>query len=59
MTMRTAQNLSSGQIGCPPNEIKVTDLQPPGLSPITWVAECKGIKYYCIESVTASCTQAK
>ena len=59
VSLRTVQNLSSGKIGCPPDEIKITNLQPPGLSPMTWVAECKGIKYYCTESVTASCAQAK
>ncbi len=59
MSLGTAQRLSSGKIGCSPDEIKITNLQPPGLSPITWVAECKEIKYFCTESVTASCTQAK
>ena len=59
MSIGTAQRISSGKIGCPPNEIIITNFQQPIISPITWVAECKGKKYFCTESVIGSCAEAK
>lgn len=54
------QRTSSGVIGCSPNEISITNLQASCCSPNTWTAECKGVKYYCNQSlVSTSCAQAK
>ena len=47
------KNFTASQIGCPAEEIMVKDFS---LSTETWIAECRGIKYYCSST---SCTKAK
>jgi hypothetical protein len=56
------QILSSGQIGCPPNEIQITDNRGIGEFPKSWTAQCKGKIYYCslaAPDTKASCIEAK
>jgi len=64
------QSASSGKIGCPPQEIQVSNVRGSGYTfgsytrdYYTWDAECKGIKYYCSEATKlggeSSCAQAK
>ena len=62
---------SSGQVGCSPKEIMISEYQgnyaaaltgTPGLQ--TWAAECKGMKYYCSSNTSkynaqVSCSPAK
>lgn len=38
--------LTSGQIGCPTEELKITS-QDVGWSTKTWTAECRGKTFYC------------
>ena len=45
------KSTSSGQIGCPPNEISITNLKR-GWSSNTWTAVCRGEKYYCTSVAT-------
>jgi hypothetical protein len=61
MSLRTVQNLSSGPIGCPPNEITITNAHTMGyyLGGASWDAECKGIKYNCDDFVFVSCAKVK
>jgi hypothetical protein len=44
---RISQSLSSGAIGCPAKQIKITEERAPAEGVHDWVAECKGIKYAC------------
>ena len=64
-TTDTHKNMTSGQIGCAPSDITITNEQTTHF-PLqhTWTAECKGVKYYCTSEGTAirgniSCAQAK
>lgn len=42
------QSASSTKVGCPPNEVIITDLDRHGLMRTRdWVATCNGISYYC------------
>jgi hypothetical protein len=58
---RTLQSFSAGQVGCPPEEITISDQQGyPGLT--TWKAECDGKIYHCSssatkESITTNCKE--
>ena len=45
-THGTRAALTSGQVGCPTSEIKVTEGDI-GWTTNTWKAECGGITYYC------------
>ena len=45
-TTGTYQNASAGFVGCPPDQIKISDTSS-GFGASSWVAECKGKKYYC------------
>lgn len=47
------QEASSGQIGCPPKEIAVSEHQR-----LTWTATCKGRVFYCTTGAGTSCTAA-
>jgi hypothetical protein len=40
------QRASSGQIGCPSEEITISD-KSRGWSSVTWTASCRGNTYYC------------
>lgn len=42
---------SSGQIGCPEDQIEVSNVDQ-GMTTKTWVATCKGKKFYCSSSST-------
>lgn len=44
---RISQSFSSGLIGCPANQIKITEERAPVEGVHDWVAECKGIRYAC------------
>jgi len=61
----THKHMTSGRIGCAPDDIKITDEKTTHF-PLqhTWTAECKGVKYFCTSEGTAmrgdlTCTQAK
>jgi hypothetical protein len=41
-------SISSGQIGCPPEEIRIME-EESGWVSRTWVAECRGRRFYCAE----------
>ena len=41
-----AHKMTAGLIGCPPNEIEITD-HDIGLSQGSWTAKCKGKTFYC------------
>ena len=44
----TLASVSSGQVGCPPSAIKVSDYNAPFLGNTeTWTAVCNGKTYYC------------
>jgi hypothetical protein len=40
------QGVTSGQIGCPEEDITITNDEP-GFNERTWTAECNGRTYYC------------
>lgn len=42
----TTAKMTSGQIGCTPNDIEISDNEY-GLSTRTWVATCRGRKFFC------------
>ena len=42
----TLQQYSSGQTGCGPDEIVISN-EEHGLGVATWIAECRGQKYFC------------
>jgi hypothetical protein len=44
---RTRAALSSGEIGCRPSEIEISDATHDFLGGSTWTAECGGRRYYC------------
>lgn len=52
------EHLSSGSIGCPPEQITVSDEEMSGNS-TTWRATCQGRTYDCTQVGTAAvtCTQ--
>jgi len=64
-TVPDYQRMSSGRIGCAPNDVQITDINHPFPSTTTtWTADCKGEKYYCTEtqqdySAEVSCTKGK
>ena len=54
------RNASAGQIGCPADEIEITDVRK-GWGTRTWVATCRGRRHHCSavsggKSVQVSCT---
>lgn len=55
----TLEAMSSGEVGCPPEQITVTDQQS-SLGGRTWTAQCEGRTYYCSlhggEGSQTSCT---
>lgn len=42
----TYQRYSSGSVGCPPNEIAITDASERFVGS-TWTATCRGQRFYC------------
>ncbi|MGZ3687146.1 MAG: hypothetical protein ACXWP5_05890 [Bdellovibrionota bacterium] len=42
---RTLQKVSSGQVGCAPDDVQIKDAES-GI-PYTWTAICKDAKFYC------------
>ena len=40
------RDMSSGEVGCPPDQIKVTDYES-GLATHSWTATCQGRTHYC------------
>ena len=44
---RISQSFSSGIIGCPAEQIKITNEKASASGIHDWIAECKGIKYAC------------
>ena len=59
-TAPAMKNLSAGQLGCSPEEIAVSHENVYGQT-ASWVAECRGRKYWCSasggESITTSCKE--
>ena len=59
------ENNTSGLIGCPPEEIKITNsTYKPGanvLTGLTWTAECRGKIFYCSWPVPGGprCSEAR
>ncbi|MFM5679042.1 hypothetical protein ACET57_18785 [Aeromonas veronii] len=47
------QTVSSGQIGCAPKDIQVSDNQQ-----YTWVATCKNKKFICTVAAQVACKEA-
>jgi len=58
----TLPELSSGEIGCPADEVTISDHEMSWRSD-TWTAECRGRRFYCTGvppaegGVTVSCTE--
>jgi hypothetical protein len=55
----TAQILaeeSSGQVGCPPEEIKITEKRD-GAFNLVWKAQCRGVTYFCTFGDPTSCKE--
>ena len=55
----TAQILaeeSSGQVGCPPDEITITEKRD-GAFNLVWKAQCRGNTYFCTFGDPTSCTK--
>jgi hypothetical protein len=51
--------ISSGKIGCPPEQITVTNDET-GFGTRSWVATCDGKTYYCsVGGTSVSCAPAK
>lgn len=46
MTTASMQGMSSGQIGCAPTDIKISDVDY-SANVNTWTAECNHQQYYC------------
>lgn len=47
------KNASSGQVGCAPAEVTLSDEKAN-----TWTASCRGRVFYCTAMPTASCKEA-
>ncbi len=49
MTIGNYQQVTSGQVGCPPGDIKIADVSDAVLAGMTatWKAECDNKTYYC------------
>ena len=65
-TISFYQDITSGEIGCSPKQIEITNLEEIrfGYPRITWTATCKGKKYYCTrdssgKSSQTSCAEGK
>lgn len=59
---RISQSFSSGAIGCPAEDIKITNEEAGAFTGIhDWIAECNGRKYACnyIYHQQATCTEIK
>ncbi len=62
----TLSALSSGALGCPPNEIQIGEYQEVVRTfegtfageTATWSATCRGKKFYCTGSHTTQCHEA-
>ena len=50
------EQMTSGAIGCPEDEIVVTPIST-NLMNTTWKAVCRGKTFYCIEKGRAYCTE--
>lgn len=46
VSVGTYQRYSSGSVGCPPNEIGISD-QSERFVGSTWTATCRGKRFYC------------
>lgn len=55
-----ARTMTSGQIGCAPDDIIIEDLKN-GMVTNSWVAKCEGKTYYCSQTSDgpANCKEAK
>jgi hypothetical protein len=51
--MRALKVVSAGQIGCPPDEIEISDLDR-RFADTTWTATCRGIRHICSAYVSGS-----
>ena len=49
---------SSGLIGCPAEEIEISNIDTPFFGPISWVAKCRGKTFYCVRSDRFRCKEA-
>ncbi|HVK61045.1 MAG TPA: hypothetical protein VM432_05825 [Bdellovibrionales bacterium] len=54
-----AKNESSGQIGCPAEEIQIVNDSKTGLVNRTWTAECRDKRFYCSHSYNSNITSCK
>ncbi len=47
------RSMSTGHIGCPPNEIQISDERETFFPPSwTWTASCRGKRYFCSRQPT-------
>jgi hypothetical protein len=49
-------NITSGQIGCPPEEIIIVE-EASGWQGSNWLAECRGKRFYCTGVSAGNATQ--
>lgn len=56
---RISRSLSSGAIGCPAKQIKITEETASASGTHEWIAECNGVKYVCnyVHGSTTNCTK--
>ncbi len=66
MSTQDYQAVSSGHVGCPPNEINIADVKAAKLAgqTATWQASCDGKTFFCAmqttqESASTKCTERK
>jgi hypothetical protein len=50
---RAWQDMSSGSVGCAPDDIGISDAQPAGGGE-TWQATCNGKTFYCTETANGN-----
>lgn len=57
---RISRSLSSGAIGCPSDEITITNERASIVGTHEWIAECKGKRYVCnyVSGGNANCKEA-
>lgn len=64
VTNQQREDITSGEIGCAPNQIKISNNQTSEVGS-TWTAECNNEKYYCSLTMsqgtidTTSCKKAQ
>lgn len=58
---RISQSISSGLIGCPAKEIKITEEKASMSGIHDWIAECNGKKYACnyLHEGPSNCSEIK